>query len=349
MDIGVITNPHARKNKLRPGHADELARVVGDAGVVAQTRHLEEIKPALRTFLREDCKYIAVDGGDGALHWVLRSALEVLQEEAFMGKPLPPLLPTRGGTIDFVAQNVGITGNAQTLLAMLRAQLSQGHGIDTTDVDTMRIDAHVKRANGELAPLRTYGFAVAAGGIGQRFFAKYYQDEDPNPRTIVRVVGNAIAALPVAYTALRHVPPLAHFASHADIFTPTKARVSIDGVTLPGSAFTGINIASMSINLGGVFRFFRKADAPGVMTALIGAPAVLGVVRNLPRMALGKDITGRDVIDRECQELVVTATGGELLAPIIDGEYYRDIAKIEFHLGPKIAIARLAAPAAAAA
>ncbi len=53
MDIGIITNPNARKNKLHPERAGELARLVGDAGVVVQTKQLADIKPAIRSFLAE--------------------------------------------------------------------------------------------------------------------------------------------------------------------------------------------------------------------------------------------------------------------------------------------------------
>lgn len=342
MDIGVITNPNARKNKLHPERAGDLARLVGNAGMVVQTKQLADIKPAIRTFLTAGCKYIVADGGDGALHWVMRSALEVVQEPAFRHYALPPIMPTRGGTIDFVASNVGLVGNAESLLAALRDSIAREAPIATAQVETMCIDATVAAADGTTAPLRTYGFAVAAGGIGQRFFDKYYQDPDPNPRTIMRVVGHALASMPVAFSALRHVPRLAPYASYAnELFSPTRAQISIDGVTLPGNEFTGIHIASMSINLGGVFRFFGKADAPGVMNALVGAPSALGIARNLPRMAMGKDMTGRDIIDRPCRELIVTATDGTLLSPVIDGEYYRNLTRLEFRLGPTIAVPRV--------
>ena len=36
---------------------------------------------------------------------------------------------------------------------------------------------------------RTYGFASAVGGVGQRFFTKYYADEDPSPMAILKVLG----------------------------------------------------------------------------------------------------------------------------------------------------------------
>ena len=44
--------------------------------------------------------------------------MEVLQEDEFAGQAvtLPMTLPTKGGTIDFVANNVGINGDAEGIL-----------------------------------------------------------------------------------------------------------------------------------------------------------------------------------------------------------------------------------------
>src|SRR6185436_3295377 len=98
-----------------------------------------------------------------------------------------------------------------------------------TEVDSMVIDGVEATPDGDRT-FRTYGFAVAAGGVGQRFFAKYYEDDDPNPKTIMKVVGRTLLSMPVAMTMLRHVPGMRQFADYADdIFRPTKARVTIDG------------------------------------------------------------------------------------------------------------------------
>src|SRR5438045_9402394 len=109
MEIGVITNPNSRKNRNRPDRAERLQRIVGDLGEVHETRSLESIKPVLREFLRKRARYWVADGGDGALHWMLRMGMEVLQEEEFAGKvaSMPLTMPTNGGTIDFIPKNVG--------------------------------------------------------------------------------------------------------------------------------------------------------------------------------------------------------------------------------------------------
>ena len=86
MQIGVITNPNSRKNKGKPDRAARLQSIVGELGEVHETSTLDSIKPVLRDFLRKRARYWVADGGDGALHWMLRMGMEVLQEEEFAGQ-----------------------------------------------------------------------------------------------------------------------------------------------------------------------------------------------------------------------------------------------------------------------
>jgi diacylglycerol kinase family enzyme len=348
MEIGVITNPNSRKNRNRPERVERLQRIVGKIGEVHETASIESIKPVLRDFLRKRARYWVADGGDGALHWMLRMGMEVLQENEFAENALtlPVTLPTKGGTIDFVANNVGIQGDAEGILAMLRKHVEYGATIKETEVDSMVIDG-IQLIDGKDVPFRTYGFASAAGGIGQRFYSKYYADPDPNPRTIMKVVANAVASAPIALSPLRALP-LGNLRTYAkEIFAPTPCKVTLDGMVLPARQYTGVHVASMSINLGGVLRFFGKADEQGLMNALIGTPTAWGIIRNLPRMTRGQEMVGRDILDRACREMTIAANGDELLEPIIDGEYYRNVKHIKFRIGPRVRIPKVVAPKAA--
>ncbi len=351
MEIGVITNPNSRKNRNRPDRAERLQAIVGDIGEVRQTTSIESIKPVLREFLRKRARYWVADGGDGALHWMLRMGMEVLQEEEFVGQSisLPTTLPTKGGTIDFVANNVGIQGDAEGILTTLRKSIAGGGRIQETEVDSMVIDG-VQLVDGVEVPFRTYGFASAIGGVGQRFYSKYYADADPNPRTIVKVVANAVATAPIAYSPLGKLPLPAWKNYAREVFDPTPCKITLDGMRLPGDRYTGVHLASMSINLGNLLRFFGKADSPGLMNALVGTPSPWGIIRNLPRMARGEEMRGRDILDRPCREMTVeTLAGEELLAPIIDGEFYRDVTRLTFRIGPRVRIPKVIAPKIAAA
>ena len=257
-------------------------------------------------------------------------------------------LPTKGGTIDFVANNVGIQGDAEGILASLRRTVEHNTIIEETEVDSMVIDG-VQVVDGVDTEFRTYGFASAAGGIGQRFYAKYYESADPNPRTIMKVVANTVASAPIALSPLARLP-LGNLSTYArEVFAPTKCKVTLDGMVLPGTEFTGVHVASMSINLGGVLRFFGKADQPGLMNALVGTPSPWGIIRNLPRMARGQEIRGRNILDRPCREMSIVANSEELLEPIIDGEYYRNVKSLVFRIGPRVRIPKVNALKSAAA
>src|SRR5262245_35589520 len=339
MEIGVITNPNSRKNRNRPDRVERLQRIVRAMAEVHETGSVHSIKPVLRDFLRKRARYWVADGGDGALHWMLRMGMEVLQEDEFVDQAvsLPMTLPTKGGTIDFVANNVGIEGDAEGILATLRRNVEYGGTIEDTEVDSMVIDG-VQLVDGREVPFRTYGFAAAAGGIGQRFYSKYYSHPDPNPRTIVKVVASTVASAPFVRL------PFGRYAR--EMFAPAACKVILDGMRLPGEKFSGVHVASMSINLGNVLRFFGKADQPGLMNALVGTPSPWGIIRNIPRMARGEEMRGRDILDRPCREMIVEATG-ELLEPIIDGEYYKNVKRMTFRVGPRVRIPKVVAPKAA--
>lgn len=348
MEIGVITNPNSRKNRNRPERVERLQRIVGKMGEVHQTASVDSIKPVLREFLRKQARYWVADGGDGALHWMLRMGMEVLQEDEFAESSvtLPVTLPTKGGTIDFVANNVGIEGDAEGILATLRRHLEHGATIEETEVDSMVIDG-IQLKDGKEVAFRTYGFASAAGGVGQRFYSKYYADKDPNPRTIVKVIANTLASTPIALSPLAKLP-FGQWRTYAkEMFAPTPCKITLDGMVLPGDSFTGVHVASMSINLGNVLHFFGKADQPGLMNAIVGTPSPWAIIRNVPRMTRGQEMIGRNILDRPCRTMILDATGDELLEPIIDGEYYRNVKRLEFRVGPRVRIPKVVAPKAA--
>ena len=346
MEIGVITNPNSRKNQQRPKRVSELQQVVGRWGEVVQTRGTEDLKPVLREFLRRRARFWVADGGDGSLHWMLREGLEVLAEPEFQdgSHRLPLTVPTNGGSIDFVAKNVGIRGSAETILERLVAALERGQTIEEVEVDALAIDAIEQTPEGE-REIATLGFAVAAGGVGQRFFDKLFEADRHTSGTIVSIVAKTVLSAPVALTPLRHLPGLPKLLrTYArEVFEPTAACVHLDGRRLPETAFTSIHIASMSINLGGVFRFFGDADVPGRLHAIVGAPGGFEIIANVPRMVTGIPVHSKNAFDGPCFELTMQATGEELLAPVIDGEAYPNLKYVRFGVGPRVRIPKVVA------
>ena len=97
----------------------------------------------------------------------------------------------------------------------------------------------------------------------------------------------------------------------------------------------------MSLDLGGVFKCFSEADVPGQMHALVGSPSPIELLKNLSKMYSGKSMQGANITDGACQNMTVEILGHELLSPIIDGEYYRNVKKIAFKNGPSLRIPKL--------
>jgi hypothetical protein len=347
MQIGVITNPNSRKNLRKANRAAVLQSIVGDFGEVRQTPDVDSIKPVLREFLRQKARFWVSDGGDGALHWMLREGLEVLEEEEFAGKgfSLPLAMPTNGGSIDFVAHNVGLRGNAETLLAALRRALEAGQRIEEAEVDSMLIEGVESTPEGDRS-FRTLGFAVAAGGVGQRFFEKLFAAGEHNGSVMVSIVAKTVASWPIAMSPLRHLPGLPELLKTyaCEMFKPTTCRITLDGKVLPYEDATGIHIASMSIDLAGLMRFFGLADQPGILHAIVGRPSPACIIANLPRMYFGRQMKGEELYDGPCKELTLEATGEELLGPVIDGEFYQNVRRIAFKVGPRVRIPKVVGP-----
>jgi diacylglycerol kinase family enzyme len=156
--ILVILNPHARRNrKAAKDNTARLQQVVGSWGEVCCTPTLDDLRSTLRRVGPVD--YLVCDGGDGSLHWAVNTAIET------WGNRLPAFVPTRGGTIDFVAAKAGIVGSPAQVLRTLVRTLSRGAEPRLATIDTLSIQG---KRNPEAAshPFSRIGFALAAGGIG---------------------------------------------------------------------------------------------------------------------------------------------------------------------------------------
>ena len=130
MQIGVITNPNSKKNYRHPNRRRSLEQAVGAHGVVRETRSLDELPAVIAELLDAGCQHWVCDGGDGTLHWVLNSLYAAVRARTPVGQPLdiPVIVPTNGGTVDFVARKAGLRGDADSIVRRLAARLDDlGH------------------------------------------------------------------------------------------------------------------------------------------------------------------------------------------------------------------------------
>ncbi len=338
--IAVIYNPNSKKNRDRSGRAEDLARIIGPWGEVIETRDLSELRPRLRQVLDRGADYLVADGGDGSLHWVLNETSLVTGDAR-----LPHFVPTNGGTIDFVARKTGLAnkGSAEGILEWLKRHLERRQAPPLQAIDSLELTGVRVGADGKEEAFRRIGFALAAGGIGQRFFDKYYAEPQLGTRAIAKVVSRAIASHLLASTPIKASEEL--LAYGREVFRPTAARVTIDGRRLDCEEHGALHAGAFDVSLGGIFRVFPLAKTPGVLHFQAGAISPMEIIQALPRVVLGRSVHGAHFTECAAEEMQIEALGDELLAPIIDGESLPGVQRLMVRRGP---IIRIPAPLAEA-
>ncbi len=315
----LVLNPHSRRNRGRD-RVGELREILGARGEVFVTRSTSELAPILERALDGELACVVSDGGDGSLQWVLNEALPIVERR---GLELPVVLPTNGGTIDFVARKAGVRGKASDVVRRLVAAVDRGP-LPTAELASLEL--YGSHADGR--PFRRIGFALAAGGVGNRYFDRYYEDPRPGAATIVKVVARTVASLVGSGEYARQM------------FRPHRAKVWIDGVELESQEHGALHAGAFEVNLGGVFRVFPLAREPGALHFQAGMISVPAILSNLPRLVSGTAIRSRTLRDCRGQTMVIESLG-EPLRPVMDGEIYGEVVRLEVRAGPKIRVAKV--------
>ncbi|OBI00520.1 diacylglycerol kinase family protein [Mycobacterium sp. E2733] len=329
MYLGVIVNPRSRKNRAASrGRSADLRRIVGHCGEVHETASLADLRTTVER-LYPRASHLVSDGGDGALHWLINEMrLCVADPESW-----PTFVPTTGGTINFVARKASVHGRTDSILRTLTAAAEGDRPPPEMSLDTLELDGEA--ADG--AAFHRVGFALAAGGVGNRFFDRYYERPNPGPATVARVIARGIGD----YATSKLLPRRADrsdYASH--LFNPTHARVTIDGEEVPTRNHRALNAGAFDLSLGGVFRLFPKAREPGAPHFQAGEMSPAKIIAHLPALIVGGTIRGDLLRDVNGREMIIEAED-EPLAPIIDGERFVGIQRLVVRAGPRIRIAQV--------
>lgn len=283
----VVTNARSRDNRRDPGLAARLAAAAPSARVLAPAS-LDALAEAVAQLQRDPPRVLAVHGGDGTLHRVLTAWLTA------GGAPLPEIAVLRGGTMNIVADSIGVKQRAEPFLASLTGAPA-AHAVRTL----LRI---------EVDGVPTWGF-LSGNGIVARFLEKYYETPDPTPLDAARLLARGAASALVGGTLIRALT------------RPWTGAVTIDGARTGPRAWTAVAIGSVE-QLGLAFRVFhllRPGDDAFHVVALSGSVADLA--RELPRMWAGRGVRRPGNSEHLVRELILE--GDEPMALMVDGDFYR--------------------------
>lgn len=330
--IGVILNPHSRKNRLQKRSPASFRSLLGDRGLCIETHGIDAIRPALRDLLDWGATVLVADGGDGALGWVLNELLALEEAGELPRGKMPPLLPSSSGRVNFVARKARLSRSPTRNLRALVKLVEAGETIPTVELDSLLVEGET--STGE--PLRHVGFAIAAGGVGQRFFDKFYRLRDPSAGKIAWVVGLAVGSYVTSRLPLEALRTLGRYGD--ELFTPTSARVVIDGRELEDRVHGALHAGAFDLQLG-PFHVFPLAHERGAIHFQAGAIVPSEIVRALPALCLGRQIPSERLVERRGQEMRIEGLGNEALGPVIDGEIFHGLSKLTVRRGPNVRIA----------
>jgi diacylglycerol kinase family enzyme len=327
MHVGVIVNPHARKNRGKPGRRSaELRRIVGSWGEVHETASVEDLRTTVAELFPR-VTHLVGDGGDGGLHWLVNEVAHCIPDP----QRWPTFVPTNGGSVNAVARKAGVRGRPDAIIRALVAGAAADRPPPEVCLDTLQL-------TGRIADDSTFErlcFGLAAGGVGNRFYERYYDNPDHDRLAVARVIGRTLGD----YLTSKVSPGRVKTPNYASVlFTPTRARVVIDGEEVPTRTHRLLHAGAIDLRIAGPFRLFPKAAKPGALHFQAGELRPSKIVVQLPSALTNGTIRGERVRDVNGREMIIEAED-EPLSPIIDGERVLDVVSLEARSGPRIRVA----------
>lgn len=285
MSWVVVTNPRSRANRRDPGLASQLSATLGAGGAVVTPPSLEaldELAPHLAA-----ASVLGVHGGDGTLHRVL-TALHRAGLEA------PPVALLRGGTMNIVADSIGMKRPALDALAHLVG------GGARREVQRARMVVH-------LGEREVVGF-LAGGGIISRFLEVYYEQPDPTPATAAALLGRgALSALVGGRTAKR-------------LTRPFEGSLTLDGEAWEGERWLAVAVGTVE-ELGLGFTPFPGIGQSPERLHVIGiGSGIARLARELPSVYRGRGVHQPGNREAAAQTLVLRADQPVTL--MVDGDFH---------------------------
>jgi len=326
--IGVVLNPKSRRNLRDPGAAVRLARQLGDHGVVRPVRSLDELHRTAEDFKRLDIDVLGISGGDGTNHVTITGFLDVYAPDtgahAAPTSPLPQIAFLRGGTMNTVANSVGVRrGRPEGLLGRLIRAYAERATMPLANVE--RRVMRIRPSTGGDGPRAHYGF-IFGTGIVYGYLAEYYRDGEPSPVVAAKTLARSIGSTFVQGEMIRRMAK------------PFRGSVELgDGTVWPERDYLTVVGATIDqIGLG--FRpFYRSNEKDGAFHLLGIHASAFQLVCDLPRIRAAKPMRDGRAYDAASDRATIRSADG-MMRYTIDGDLHEHAGEIEISTGPKVTI-----------
>ena len=306
--IGVVTNPRARENATDLARIERLRRILDNEGVFREARTLDEIADIAREFRRSGIDILAIDGGDGTLHHTLSAFIPI-----YNGEDLPPIALLRGGTMNTIANSLGIKGLSEAILQRI---ISTVRGQVVLGV----VRANILKVNDRYGFIFGLGFPVS-------LLNTYYRGKGRGRGKTIRVLTKIL------------ISTLEKEGADSIFFNPFEADIWLDGEKLPIGRYTGI-LGSTVKEVGLGFKPTRRVrEREGLFQILCMDMGPKRMAMNALKVLLGMELGDEKLIDRMVTRSVIKLERAADMQ--IDGEIFKSPKEIQLHVGPAIRFIRM--------
>ena len=308
--IGLITNPRSRANLRDPSKPRKLGYLIGSHGTAEATKSLDDLYRVCEEFKKERIDVLGISGGDGTMHHTITAMIRTYAEQ-----PLPLVAILRGGTMNTIANSLGIKGETPKLLFELVDKQRRGLALDVFEKSVLQVGDK-------------YGF-IFGNGIISNFMREYYASGSPSPSTAAKLISRA--ALSAAVNG-----PLAN-----RIYKRFRAHVTVDGDAWACEDFITVAAAVVKQIGLGFTPFYRAEERPDGFAVLGIHTTAFGFVTELPNVMAGRPMRRDKVIDAVASAVEFTALESDKIEYMIDGDTYDSEGQLSLKTGPKLRFVRL--------
>ncbi len=307
--IGIITNPHSRRNRRFPEQMRRLAYVLGDNDTYELTNKIDDVATVAERFKKSKIDILALNGGDGTNHVSLSTFIEVYGDT-----PLPRVTFLRGGTMNTVSDAIGIRGTPSRLLANLVEKYYTGVPFETTERDMLKVTDELGSR---------YGF-IFGNGVVSNFLDIYYGTGHPSPTTAAVLLAKTVASIPVGGKMIK------------DVFKPFRASLQFENEYWEERDYTTV-IASTIDQIGLGFRpFIRCEERSGAFHLLALTAGPLAVATMLPKIRMGLPLPEDKARSRVASRAVFKSN--QPIVYTIDGDMHTANEEVILESGPRIEV-----------
>jgi diacylglycerol kinase family enzyme len=298
--IELLANPHARRHRADPTLLSSYRQLPGVTVHVTQT--LDELPAACARIAAANPPLIAISGGDGTISLGISEL-----RGAFGGRPLPPIIPLMGGTMNMVGHSIGIMANPRRALERILDMAAESR--PTHVRDTLQVAGRT-------------GFIFGLGLV-TNFLEIYYDGPRTGPIKAAEVVARGVVGVAKQNAYAKRM------------FRRQAGTLRYDGLSTEAE-WTAVLVQTIE-NLGIGFRpMYRAHERPGTFHMLATDLSAVQVVNHLPLIFRGRPWPTTRMRDVVTDRLEFAPPGGKGCSYTLDGELYSAGSDVLVEIGPPV-------------